>query len=170
MRFEFATATRIIFGAGTLRDVGPIAGGIGHRALVVTGRSTERANRLLADLEAEGIGVSVFSVEGEPSTDVVRKGSDQARNSECELVIGFGGGSALEEYTRCPVKAKIHHYSPHHRLRNIFSTSCLNRGGKNEKKQRSRFGSEAWMRFSPILTVISGKIKKPRAGARSIST
>jgi alcohol dehydrogenase class IV len=38
MRFEFATAGRIIFGAGTLSEVGPIAAGAGKRALVVTGR------------------------------------------------------------------------------------------------------------------------------------
>jgi alcohol dehydrogenase YqhD (iron-dependent ADH family) len=36
MRFEFATATRIFFGAGTLREVGPVAAGMGRRALVVT--------------------------------------------------------------------------------------------------------------------------------------
>ena len=47
MRFEFATATRIIFGAGTLREVGPLAAEMGSRALVVTGRTPERAARLL---------------------------------------------------------------------------------------------------------------------------
>ena len=37
MRFEFATATRIIFGAGVLREVGPLAAEMGRSALVVTG-------------------------------------------------------------------------------------------------------------------------------------
>jgi alcohol dehydrogenase class IV len=41
MRFEFATSTRIIFGPGTLREVGPIAAEMGHRALVVTGRAAK---------------------------------------------------------------------------------------------------------------------------------
>jgi alcohol dehydrogenase class IV len=96
MRFEFATASRIIFGPGTLREVGPIAGEMGQRALVVTGRSIERAGRLLDELAAEGIGVTVFSVEGEPTTEVARQGTDQARKTGCELVIGCGGGSALD--------------------------------------------------------------------------
>ena len=61
-RFEFATATRIIFGPGTLRDVGPVAAAMGSRALLVTGRSAERAGPLLDVLAAEGIGMTVFSV------------------------------------------------------------------------------------------------------------
>ena len=43
MRFEFATATRIIFGAGTLREVGPLAREFAPRALVVAGASTSLA-------------------------------------------------------------------------------------------------------------------------------
>jgi alcohol dehydrogenase class IV len=96
MRFDFATATRLVFGPGTLREVGPIAEKMGHRALVVTGRSVERAGRLLDALAAEGIGTTVFSVRGEPSTEVARRGTEQARRSACELVIGIGGGSALD--------------------------------------------------------------------------
>ena len=41
MKFEFATATKIIFGAGTLREAGAAAKGFGQRALVVTGRNLE---------------------------------------------------------------------------------------------------------------------------------
>jgi alcohol dehydrogenase class IV len=43
MRFEFSTATRIIFGAGTLREVGPLGAEMGKRALVVTGRTEDMA-------------------------------------------------------------------------------------------------------------------------------
>jgi alcohol dehydrogenase class IV len=96
MWFEFATATRIIFGAGTLREVGPIAAEMGHRALVVTGRSVDRAGRLLDGLAGEGIGLTVFSVDGEPTTEVARRGTAQARETACNLVVGFGGGSALD--------------------------------------------------------------------------
>lgn len=96
MRFEFATATRIIFGPGTLREVGPIVTEMGRRALVVTGRSVERAAPLLDALSAEGVGTTVFSVTGEPTTEVVRRGTEQARKTACDLVIGIGGGSALD--------------------------------------------------------------------------
>jgi alcohol dehydrogenase class IV len=96
MRFEFATATRIIFGAGTLDEIGPIAAEMGNRALVVTGRSASRAGPLLDILAAGGIEVTTFQVPGEPTTDTVRSGTEQARQSGCCIVIGFGGGSALD--------------------------------------------------------------------------
>jgi len=96
MRFEFATATRIVFGPGTLREVGPIAAEMGSRALVVTGRTTERAAPLLDDLAAQGIGTASLTVAGEPTTEVARVGTQRAREADCDLIIGFGGGSALD--------------------------------------------------------------------------
>ena len=51
MRFEFATATRIIFGQGTVSEVPSIAAGMGKRACVVTGRSVERAQFLIKGLQ-----------------------------------------------------------------------------------------------------------------------
>jgi len=96
MRFEFATATRIIFGRGTLREAGPIAAEMGSRALLVTGRSTERAAPLLDALTAQGIEAVTFTVSGEPTTEVARQGTERARAADCDLVIGFGGGSVLD--------------------------------------------------------------------------
>jgi alcohol dehydrogenase class IV len=96
MRFEFATATRIIFGTGTLCEVGPIAAEMGSRALVVTGRTVTRAKPLLDLLAAQDIETVTFSVAGEPTTEVVRLGAQRAREADCDLVIGFGGGSALD--------------------------------------------------------------------------
>jgi len=95
-RFEFATATRIIFGAGTLREVGPLAAEMGNQALVVTGRTIERATPLLDLLAAQGIATVTFSVVSEPTTEVARLGTQRARESDCDLVIGFGGGSVLD--------------------------------------------------------------------------
>ncbi len=96
MRFEFATATRIVFGSGALPEVGPIAAEMGKRALVVTGRTTGRATPLLDILAKLGIDTVTFSVVGEPTTEVARLGTQRAREADCDLVIGFGGGSALD--------------------------------------------------------------------------
>jgi alcohol dehydrogenase YqhD (iron-dependent ADH family) len=38
MRFEFASAARIIFGPGAVREVARAARALGQRALLVTGR------------------------------------------------------------------------------------------------------------------------------------
>jgi len=96
MRFEFATATRIIFGASTLQEIGPIAAEMGSRALVVTGRTTTRAEPLLDALAAQEIDTVTFTVASEPTVGVVRLGTQQAREENCDLVIGFGGGSVLD--------------------------------------------------------------------------
>ncbi|SPE50901.1 Iron-containing alcohol dehydrogenase [Verrucomicrobia bacterium] len=96
MRFEFGTATRIIFGPGRLSEAGPLAKEFGSRALVVTGRELQRAQPLLATLHACGVETASFAVAGEPNLETVRRGVSQARQERCTQVISFGGGSALD--------------------------------------------------------------------------
>lgn len=96
MRFEFATAHRIIFGPGTLREAGPLAKEWGQNALVVTGRSTTRAQRLSDLLREHGVAATLFAVPGEPETGTVEEGVARARAAGCDHVISFGGGSALD--------------------------------------------------------------------------
>jgi alcohol dehydrogenase class IV len=96
MRFEFATAETIIFGPGTLREVAPLARSLGGRALVVTGGTPARAEALLHSLEEQGVETVVFPVAGEPQVDTVLAGVELAVTERCDLVIGFGGGAALD--------------------------------------------------------------------------
>ena len=96
MNFEFATAARIVFGAGALRGIGEIAAGLGRRALIVTGSHPARASRLVGLLSAAGIESEHFAVSGEPKIDDARHGKAAARDFGADMVIGFGGGSALD--------------------------------------------------------------------------
>ena len=96
MRFEFATATRIIFGAGAVREIGRMAKQFGERALIVSGRDLSRAQPLGALLREQGLETTGFSVAGEPEIATVQRGVALARQVRCDLVIGFGGGSALD--------------------------------------------------------------------------
>src|SRR5260370_32893735 len=91
--FEFATAGRIIFGAGKVREAGQLAKGLGHRALVVTGRDMRRAEPLLAGLSESKLGSSVFSVAGETDLDIIERGTEQAKQEKCDLAISIGAGS-----------------------------------------------------------------------------
>jgi alcohol dehydrogenase class IV len=95
-RFELALPGRLLFGCGRLREVGGLACALGRRALVVTGGSTQRAARLLELLAAAGVGSEVFAVAGEPTTIAVERGAQLARDGGLDLVIGFGGGSAVD--------------------------------------------------------------------------
>src|ERR1051325_6186131 len=99
MNFEFATATRIVFGAGRLREIESIAPTLGRRALVIIGKSAgavQRAEPLLSLLTQAGVEYATFSVAGEPTIDVVRTGTQRAHDEHCDFVIGFGGGSPVD--------------------------------------------------------------------------
>ena len=96
MRFEFATATRIVFGPGTLAEIEKLAPTFGRHALVVTGRHPARAQRLLDLLARSPVTATTFSIAAEPTTDDITSAVAHARAVGCDFVIGFGGGSALD--------------------------------------------------------------------------
>jgi alcohol dehydrogenase class IV len=96
MRFDFATATRIVFGPGTLRELGPLIAPLGKRALVVTGSNPGRAAVLFEVLTGPKIAYTTLAVSGEPTIDLARQGTEQAKRDGCDFVIGFGGGSAID--------------------------------------------------------------------------
>ncbi len=96
MAFEFATASRIVFGPGKLSEAAPAAARMGHRALVVTGASRERAARLVAALEAATVVCVPFSSAGEPTVEAIRAGAEFARDERCDVVVAMGGGSAID--------------------------------------------------------------------------
>lgn len=96
MRFDFTTATRIVFGSGTLKEIGPVAKEFGQAALVVTGSKPERAAKLVELLGQCGIRSVSFAVPGEPELATVEQGVALAKQEHCDLVIAFGGGSAID--------------------------------------------------------------------------
>jgi alcohol dehydrogenase class IV len=96
MHFEFATAGRIVFGEGAVRQAPAAAAGLGRRALVVTGACQERAAPLGTALEAAGVSCVWLGVAGEPSIELVRQAALMGRREGCDLVVAIGGGSALD--------------------------------------------------------------------------
>jgi len=95
-RFEFATASRIVFGAGAIDQIGTLPATFGRRVLVVRGRSADRASRVLASLEAAGAATSQFEVATEPDTALVSAGAKAARATAADFVVGVGGGSVID--------------------------------------------------------------------------
>ncbi|HSN92482.1 MAG TPA: iron-containing alcohol dehydrogenase [Anaeromyxobacteraceae bacterium] len=95
--FELATATRILFGAGRLADAAAEVAALGvSRVLLATGRSGDRSGTLARSLEARGIAVVPFRVEGEPTVELARAGTERARAERCDGVVAIGGGSAID--------------------------------------------------------------------------
>jgi alcohol dehydrogenase class IV len=91
MRFEFATATRIIFGEGTAATLPDLARMFGTRPLLVTGASPERVEGFISGLSSE-----TFAVRGEPTVELVREGARRAQDAGSDVVISIGGGSVID--------------------------------------------------------------------------
>ncbi|MBI5384871.1 MAG: iron-containing alcohol dehydrogenase [Verrucomicrobia bacterium] len=96
MHFEFVTAPRIVFGVGAVRELGGIVRSLGQRVLVVTGRNGERARPALEQLAQQDLAATPFQVPGEPTTHRVTAGVEVARSERCDVVVAFGGGSAID--------------------------------------------------------------------------
>ena len=96
MNFEFATSNRFIFGPGKFQETGTLIQPMGSRALIASGLSDELTDSLLDQLSKAGIKFQVFHISKEPTVPLVQAGVSHARKFGCDLVIGFGGGSAVD--------------------------------------------------------------------------
>lgn len=96
MRFEFASADRIVFGEGTAGEIPSAAARLGRRAVVITGSGTVRAPGLLDGLKSEGIETQTVEAVGEPTVDTVNRITSAAREFDADLAIAVGGGSVID--------------------------------------------------------------------------
>ena len=93
MSFEFATAGRIMAGAGRVTELPGVLAGLGSRVLVCTGANPARHAGLLAGL---GLPAVVFPVAAEPTVELARAGVAAAREHGAEVVAAIGGGSVID--------------------------------------------------------------------------
>ncbi|NIM03745.1 iron-containing alcohol dehydrogenase [bacterium] len=99
--WEFYLPTRIIFGRESLNRLGIEIKSLGEPVLLVTGKKAirdsgilDRVNRIL---NKEKIACVVYDrVSPEPDTEVVDRGVTFARQNRCKVVVGIGGGSAID--------------------------------------------------------------------------
>ena len=96
MRFEFGTATKIIFGVGTVTDAALAAREIGNKALLVSGSGKNDAGRIAELLTSMGMVVSHLHVSGEPEVENILRALEHIRMEPVDVVVAFGGGSVLD--------------------------------------------------------------------------
>ena len=99
---RFSFPTRIVFGAGTVRELGNEAKLLGiARPLLVTDHGVVAcglAQKVLAESRRAGLAPSLFEdVNPNPVERNVQDGLEAYRRGDCDGVIGLGGGSP----TRC---------------------------------------------------------------------
>jgi alcohol dehydrogenase class IV len=93
MRFEFATAGRIMAGPGRVAELPEVLAGLGSRVLVCTGANSARHAGLLAGL---GLPAAVLEVAAEPTVELARAGVAAAREHGADVVTAIGGGSVID--------------------------------------------------------------------------
>jgi alcohol dehydrogenase class IV len=99
-RFDFFNTPRILFGRGRISEVGTLARSFGARALLVyngdqpgAGGPLDRASDVLRSAAVE---CHAFRQRGEPQVTDVDGAVAAARQAGCDVVIGLGGGSAID--------------------------------------------------------------------------
>ncbi len=101
MDFEFYMPSQLIFGRGKVKEVGKYVKSLGNKALIVTGRSsvkkTGHLDLVTKNLENSGIDWVLFDeIEPNPLTTTIDRGINFARKNKANVIIGLGGGSAMD--------------------------------------------------------------------------
>lgn len=102
LNFTYYMPTRLIFGAGTLKELAETPFLPGKKALIVIGSAgamrkhgyLDRVTKLLAENSVESV---VFDkVMANPVEENVMEGAAAARDNGCDFVVGLGGGSSID--------------------------------------------------------------------------
>jgi alcohol dehydrogenase class IV len=104
LEYDFIAPQKIVFGWGRRREIGTLAASLGRRAFVVIGSRTLEKSGAVAELfdllKTAGVEpLHVASISHEPEVaDVDRLTAILPENhpGDSDLVIGFGGGSAID--------------------------------------------------------------------------
>lgn len=99
--FTFTGARKIVFGKGALERLPEyIAELKGKRPLVVIDGPLARAGlseRVSLLLKGAGMSLTLFdAIEGEPELEKADEGARLALEKQCDVVVGIGGGSAMD--------------------------------------------------------------------------
>ena len=99
--FSFCIPTEFVFGSGSFKKLYQYRMP-GKKALIVTtnGGSVKRLgylNELEKQLEKSDVSFEVFDgIEPNPITDNIMAAAAKAKETNCDFVIGFGGGSPMD--------------------------------------------------------------------------
>lgn len=104
IRYDFLSPPKIVFGWGRRVEAGALAAELGRRAWIVSGSRTLESRGILEELNhslaKHGVSAELLGrISHEPEVDDVDAAVARLRNrglAEGDLVLGIGGGSALD--------------------------------------------------------------------------
>jgi alcohol dehydrogenase YqhD (iron-dependent ADH family) len=99
--FAIFNPTKILFGSGEIEKAGEEAAKLGKKAIIVTGKNSTKKSgvldRVVAALKKAGVDSVVYNgITPNPKSKEVEEASALARKEKCDMVIGLGGGSAMD--------------------------------------------------------------------------
>ena len=97
---HFVVPNHIIVGNGVLNEAAPILKNMGNKAFIVTGKHvaiSDMMKKLISLLDKNKIEYVVFDgITGEPDDVMIESGVNLLKSSDCDFIIGIGGGSPLD--------------------------------------------------------------------------
>lgn len=101
LEFENHVPVKVVFGRGVLETIGTHTKACGEKALIVTTgpffKESGLVGRVQSILTAAGVASEVYDdISPNPHSDEAQAGADFARKNGCDVVIGLGGGSAID--------------------------------------------------------------------------
>jgi alcohol dehydrogenase YqhD (iron-dependent ADH family) len=99
--FVFHNPTKIIFGEGTISQLGEKAKAHGRKVLLVYGMGSVKRNgvyeQVVASLQEAGLEIVEFpGVRSNPLLSYARQGVALAKKEEADAVVAVGGGSVID--------------------------------------------------------------------------
>jgi len=100
--FEYHLPTKVIFGEGTINQLGEVASSFGKKAMLVTYdeefvKSVGFYDAAIKSLQEKGIEViTFFGVKSNPTVEHAREGITIAKAEKPDVFIALGGGSVID--------------------------------------------------------------------------
>lgn len=112
--FTFHNPTKIIFGKGTIPQVGAECAAVGRKVLLLTGKGSIKRNgvydQVIASLrEADLSWIELDGVKANPTLAHTLRGVELAKSEKVDLVLAVGGGSVVDEAKAICAGAKVDH-------------------------------------------------------------
>ncbi|MCX7871973.1 MAG: iron-containing alcohol dehydrogenase [Verrucomicrobiae bacterium] len=95
MNFEFATPTRIVFGCGSIQTAAEYINANALCLLAIVGKNPSRFEPFFNKINPT-IKTIFYTINGEPTIELVEQGVQIARQHKCDMVAGIGGGSVID--------------------------------------------------------------------------
>lgn len=109
-QFSISATGNLLFGEGAFTQLpAQLKGREFNRVALCVGGGilpTTHFEQFLKELQSMEISTTIIAVEGEPSVDSIDSATRRVKDGECEIVVGIGGGSALDTAKAVAVMAK----------------------------------------------------------------